>query len=116
MCIRDRDTNGNCTIEDEILPLDILSAAMAAKGCGGKVIVQAKHIVQADTIPSRQVAVPGIFVDAIVVPDNPEETHRPVSYTHLDVYKRQILFREQWEKKIELYKRRIRAIMKKEIK
>lgn len=70
------DTNGNCTIEDEILPLDILSAAMAAKGCGGKVIVQAKHIVQADTIPSRQVAVPGIFVDAIVVADNQEETHR----------------------------------------
>lgn len=60
------DTNGNCTIEDEILPLDMLSAAMAAKGCGGKVIVQAKNIVAADTIPSRQVAIPGIFVDAIV--------------------------------------------------
>ena len=70
------DTNGNCTIEDEILPLDMLSAAMAAKGCGGKVIVQAKNIVAADTIPSRQVAIPGIFVDAIVVPENPEETHR----------------------------------------
>lgn len=70
------DTNGNCTIEDEILPMDILSAAMAAKGCGGKVIVQAKQIVKADTIPSRQVAVPGIFVDAIVVADNQEETHR----------------------------------------
>ena len=70
------DTNGNCTIEDEILPLDHLPAAMAAKGCGGKVIVQAKNIVQADTIPSRQVAIPGIFVDAIVVPSDPEETHR----------------------------------------
>ena len=70
------DTNGNCTIEDEILPLDILSAAMAAKGCGGKVIVQARNIVAPDTIPSRQVAVPGIFVDAIVVPSDPEETHR----------------------------------------
>lgn len=48
------DTNGNCTIEDEILPLDILSAAMAAKGKGGKVIVQAKNIVAPETIPSRQ--------------------------------------------------------------
>ena len=73
------DTNGNCTIEDEILPLDILSAAMAAKGKGGKVIVQAKNIVAPETIPSRKVAVPGIFVDAIVVPENPEETHQQTS-------------------------------------
>lgn len=50
------DTNGNCTIEDEILPLDMLSAAMAAKGCGGKVIVQAKNIVAQIRFPSRQVA------------------------------------------------------------
>ena len=70
------DTNGNCTIEDEILPMDMLTAAMAAKGCGGKVIVQVKHVVQADTIPSRQVAVPGIFVDAVVVADQPEVYHR----------------------------------------
>lgn len=72
------DTNGNCTIEDEILPLDILTTAMAAKGKGGKVIVQTKNIVAPDTIPSRQVAVPGIFVDAIVVAENQEETHRQV--------------------------------------
>ncbi len=70
------DTNGNCTIEDEILPMDILSAAMAAKGCGGKVIVQVKHVVKADTIPSRQVAVPGIFVDAVVLAQQPEIHHR----------------------------------------
>ena len=49
---------------------------MAAKGKGGKVIVQAKNIVAPETIPSRKVAVPGIFVDAIVVPENPEETHQ----------------------------------------
>ena len=78
------DTKGNCTIEDEVLPLDMLSAAMAAKGCGGKVIVQAKNIVAADTIPSRQVSIPGIFVDAVVVPDNPEETHRQCAERYYD--------------------------------
>ncbi len=78
------DTNGNLTIEDEILPLDILTVAMAAKGKGGKVIAQVKNIVAADSIPSRDVAVPGIFVDAVVKCDTPTETHNQCTGIYFD--------------------------------
>lgn len=70
------DENGNLSIEDEMLPLDIRLCAMAVKACGGKVIAQVKNVAKAGTIPSRKVEVPGIFVDAVVVSQDPQTNHK----------------------------------------
>ena len=47
---------------------------MAAKACGGKVIVQVKYT--CDRLMTDKVAIPGIFVDAVVISKDPVENHR----------------------------------------
>ena len=69
------DEQGNISFEGEIVESYAKYAAMAAKACGGKVIVEVRDIV-ADTLPGGKVAIPGIFVDAIVKQVNPEENYR----------------------------------------
>lgn len=59
------DTKGNISIYREGYKLNQLSAASAAKACGGIVIVQVERIVEAGTIPPKEVAVPGIMVDYV---------------------------------------------------
>ncbi|BCV24596.1 acyl CoA:acetate/3-ketoacid CoA transferase [Gelria sp. Kuro-4] len=61
------DEVGNVSIEDEPISSGILSIAMAAKNSGGKVIAQVKRLAAKGSIHPRRVAVPGMFVDAIVV-------------------------------------------------
>ncbi|MCG6893312.1 MAG: acyl CoA:acetate/3-ketoacid CoA transferase [Desulfobacteraceae bacterium] len=70
------DTNGNVTMEREALTLDSLAMAMAAKNSGGFVIVQVERIADAGTLPARQIKIPGILVDCIVVshPENHWQT------------------------------------------
>jgi propionate CoA-transferase len=68
------DALGNISFEEEALPVDMRVIAMAAKACGGKVIVQVKYT--CDRLMTDQVAIPGIFVDAVVVSENPIENHR----------------------------------------
>ncbi|GHU85192.1 propionate CoA-transferase [Spirochaetia bacterium] len=70
------DPNGNISLEEEILPLDMLAVAMAAKAGGGKVIVQVKYIAEAGSMAASRVDIPGIFVDAVVVSREPELNHR----------------------------------------
>ena len=70
------DENGNITIEDEAARLSMLPAAMAAKKCGGKVIIQVKNLAKAGTLDPARVVLPGIFVDAVVVSQNKEKHHR----------------------------------------
>ena len=78
------DTNGNLCLKDEICPLDIALVARAVRACGGKVIAQVKYVVEAGTLPAAQVDVPGIFVDAVVVCQNPEENHKQTAATYYD--------------------------------
>ncbi|MEO9778905.1 MAG: CoA-transferase [Sedimentitalea sp.] len=61
------DEAGNVTMEREALTIDNLAQAMAVKNAGGVVIVQVERIAKARTLPARDVHIPGIFVDAVVV-------------------------------------------------
>ena len=61
------DTFGNVTMEREALTLNNLAMAMAAKNSNGIVIVQVERIAERGSLPPRQVKVPGILVDCIVV-------------------------------------------------
>ena len=61
------DTRGNISPEEEAVDLDIHTIALAAHNSGGKVIAQVRQIVEAGTLASRSVRIPGIMVDAVVV-------------------------------------------------
>jgi propionate CoA-transferase len=78
------DEMGNITTEEEAMKLEVLSAVLAAKRFGGKVIAQVKRVAAAGTLHPKQVVVPGVFVDAVVVCDNPEEDHRQTSSWYFD--------------------------------
>lgn len=78
------DELGNLSTEEECMQLEVLSAVLAAKKYGGKVIAQAKQLVKAGSIHPKRVTVPGIFIDAVVICDNPEEDHRMTHSFFLD--------------------------------
>jgi propionate CoA-transferase len=61
------DPNGNVTMEREALTLDNLAMAMAAKNSGGLVIVQVERIAEAGSLNPKQVKIPGVLVDCVVV-------------------------------------------------
>ncbi|MBE7468585.1 MAG: acyl CoA:acetate/3-ketoacid CoA transferase [Anaerolineae bacterium] len=61
------DTDGNITMEKEALLLDSLALAMAAKNSNGFVIVQVERLAERGTLNPRQVKIPDILVDCVVV-------------------------------------------------
>ena len=66
------DANGNVTMEKEALTLEALAIAMAAHNSGGIVIVQVERIAERASLNPRQVKIPGILVDCVVVAEKPE--------------------------------------------
>ena len=68
------DASGNLTMEKEPFIGDPLAMAQAAHNSGGIVVAQVERL-RVDASPSREVKVPGILVDAIVVDPDQSQTY-----------------------------------------
>jgi propionate CoA-transferase len=77
------DPAGNITMEREALTLDNLAMSMAAKNSGGFVIVQVERIAASNSLNPREIQIPGILVDCVVVadPENHAQTYGTM-YSH----------------------------------
>ena len=70
------DPDGNLTMEKEALTLEALAIAMAVRNSGGIVIAQVERVAESGSLNRRQVKVPGVMVDCVVVarPENHWQT------------------------------------------
>jgi len=71
------DMDGNITMEREAMTLEVLPIAMAAKNSGGIVVVQVERIADRGALNPRNVKIPGVLVDCVVVarPENHWQTY-----------------------------------------
>jgi propionate CoA-transferase len=77
------DPAGNITMEREALTLDNLAIAMAARNSGGLVIAQVERLAAPDSLNPREVQIPGVLVDCVVLAaaENHLQTYG-TSYNH----------------------------------
>ncbi len=78
------DEKGNISMKEEAVKLEALSAALACHHFGGKVIAQVKWITTKGSLHPKEITLPGIFVDAVVMAKNQEETHRQTATSFYD--------------------------------
>ena len=80
------DLNGNISIEHEAVKLELLSYALAAKANKGLVIVQVERLVENGTINPKDVVLPGINVDYIVVASDPSYQNQSYGTAYQSAY------------------------------
>jgi propionate CoA-transferase len=61
------DPGGNITMEREALIMEALAVATAVHNAGGLVIVQVERVAENGSLSPREVKIPGILVDCVVV-------------------------------------------------
>ncbi|CAM3710288.1 acyl CoA:acetate/3-ketoacid CoA transferase [Tsukamurella strandjordii] len=66
------DPAGNVTLEKESLTLEALEIAIAVHNRGGLVIVQVERIAERGSLHPRDVKIPGVLVDCVVLATSPE--------------------------------------------
>jgi len=69
------DEDGNVTMEEEAVLGEMLAMAQATHRAGGIVVVQVKRMSRRDTLPAKQVRIPGILVDFVVVDTEQRQTY-----------------------------------------
>ena len=101
------DPQGNITMEKEALTLEALAIAMAAHNSGGIVIAQVERIAESGSLNPREVKIPGVMVDCVVVAEKPEyhmqtfiESYSPAFSSEIRVPMSSIRPMEMSERKI----------------
>ncbi|WP_414447133.1 acyl CoA:acetate/3-ketoacid CoA transferase [Burkholderia sp. 22PA0099] len=69
------DEDGNVTMEQEAVLGEMIAMAQATRRAGGVVIVQVKRMACRGTLPPKQVKIPGILVDFVVVDPAQRQTY-----------------------------------------
>ena len=69
------DEDGNITMEREAVFGEMLSMAQTTRRNGGIVIVQVARLTQRGTLPAKQVKIPGMLVDLVVVDPIQRQTY-----------------------------------------
>ena len=67
------DPEGNITMEREALTMEALAVATAVHNAGGLVIVQVERVADSGSLSPREVKIPGVLVNCVVV--SPPEHH-----------------------------------------
>jgi propionate CoA-transferase len=69
------DEDGNITMEHEAILGEMLSSAQAARRAGGLVVVQVQRLAKRGSLNPRNVKIPGILVDYVVVDPEQRQTY-----------------------------------------
>ena len=80
------DPDGNISMEKEALFLEALPMAMAAKNSGGLVIAQVERLADRGFLRSREIKIPGILVDCVVVAQKPEHHQQTFAVDYNPAY------------------------------
>ena len=74
------DEAGNVSLEHEVCPTEVTALAQAAKNSGGIVICQVKQIVKEGSLDPKLVKIPRIYVDALVITEDPVDHQQSFDY------------------------------------